>query len=189
MTRVIEYLINLSQFNDLSRIKHGNSVSNVCNDAKVVRDEYDCILEFLLKVFQELQYLRLDCNVQSRCRLVADKNLRLTGKRYRDNYSLSHSSGILEGVIVETVFRIRYADFFHENERAGSRLNLRALLVLHDDGGYLLEGCHRILEDRCDLLSADLPPVLRILNLCKVDNAGTMELFIRFVKISDSEHR
>jgi len=99
--------------------------------------------------------------------MVADEDLRLAGKRNCDNNTLTHTAGVLEGIIVVTVFSIGDADLTHHLDCTRTCFNLGAVLMLHNDGGNLLadgddrvERCHRILENGCDSSAADTGPVL-----------------------------
>ena len=53
-----------------------------------------------------------------------------------------------------------------------------------DDG---VQGCHGILEYGSDLFTTDLAPVILILDLCQVDDTGTMETFTVFIQITHTE--
>ena len=84
------------------------------------------------------------------------------------NYdTLTHAAGILEGILVKTVGRIRDTDAVHHLDGLLLCLGLGDLLVLFDDFGDLradgtdgVEGGHGVLEDRGDLRAADAFPVL-----------------------------
>ena len=62
--------------------------------------------------------------------IVAYKDLGLAGQRDRYDYTLSHTAGILERIIVESLFRIRDTDLLHQRYRACARLYLGAVLML-----------------------------------------------------------
>ena len=133
MARIIKHLVYRSEFDDLPRIKHGDSVRNVCDNAEVVSDEHDGIIELFLQILDEFEDLCLNGDVKSSCRLIADENLRLTRKRDCDDYTLTHAARILEGIVVIAVFRIGNAHLLHKFDGFSSRLCLRAVLVLDDD--------------------------------------------------------
>lgn len=190
----IEDLFGRADFNYLSCIKNCNAVGNICNNTEVMRDENDRVIEFFLQIFDELENLCLNGNVKRSGGLVADEDLRLAGKRNCDNNTLTHTAGVLEGIIVVTVFSIGDADLTHHLDCTRTCFNLGAVLMLHNDGGNLLadgddrvKRCHRILENGCDSSAADTGPVLCIFKFCKVDNAGTVDTFFVLIKEPDAE--
>ena len=132
-------------------------------------------LEFLLKIADQRDDLRLDRNVQSGRRFVADEDLRVAGERDRDDDTLTHAAGILERVLVEAVGGVLDADALHELDGLLLRLGAGNALVLFNDLGDLradradrVQGRHRVLEDRGDLRAADAFPVFVGLELGEI---------------------
>ena len=194
MARVVEHLFHLTQLHYLPCIQHGYTVRNICHHAKVVRNKHNGIPEFLLQILYKLKYLRLNRNIQCGCRLITYKNLWLAGKRNCNNYSLAHTAGVLEGIVVKTLFRIRYSDLFHKYHCSFARFHLRAMLMLDNNrsnllayGYYRVQRGHRILEHGGNPLAANLSPVPAVLNFCKVQHAGAVQLLFILVKIFNAE--
>ena len=132
-------------------------------------------LEFLLKITDERDDLRLNRNVQSGRRLVADEDLRVAGERDCDNDALAHAAGILERILVKAVGGVLDADALHELDGLLLRLAAGDALMLFNDLGDLradradrVQRGHRILENRRDLRAADAFPVLIGLELGEV---------------------
>ena len=194
MSGIVEHFLAGTQFHHLTAVKHRDPVGHIGHNAQVMGDEDDGVAEFLLQILDQLQDLRLNGHVQSSGRLVADQNFRLAGQGDGDNDTLAHTAGILEGVIVEPGLRIGNAHLLHQHQGALSRLQLRTVLVLEDNGGDLLadgddgvQGGHGILEHGCDLAAADLRPVLGIPDLGQVDDAGAVEHILGLVQVFDPE--
>ena len=137
MSGIVEQFLYRGQLDDLTGIKNSHAVCDIRNHTQVMGNKYNRVMVFLLKVLDELQDLCLDRNVQSGSRLVTDQDLRLAGKSDCDNDTLSHTAGILEGIIIKTGFRIGNSHLFHHFQGFGSRLHLGTALMLHDNGSNL----------------------------------------------------
>ena len=68
------------------------------------------------------------------------------------------------------------------------------MLMLHDNRRNLFSDCddrvqgsHRILEYGCNFLTADLTPVIRILDFCQIDDTGSMKLLRCLIQIAYAE--
>src|SRR5215470_1292192 len=79
-----EDLLGLAELDDAADVHHRDTVTDVADDAQVVRDEEIGQSELLLQVEQEVQDLRLHGDVQGRDRLVRDDEPRLECQRPRD---------------------------------------------------------------------------------------------------------
>ena len=88
VSRVVEYLVHITEFHYLTGVHDRNAVRDVCNNAQIMGDEHDSIVKFLPQILEKLEYLRLDRNVKCGRRLVAYKDLRLAGQCYRYNMAL-----------------------------------------------------------------------------------------------------
>ena len=64
MTGIVEDLLDLAGFDDLTRVHDGALVADIRNNAEVVGDEEQRRAEFVLQVAHQVQDLRLDRNVQ-----------------------------------------------------------------------------------------------------------------------------
>ena len=194
VTGVVEYVVNTTDLYDLSCVKNSNTVSDVGYDTKVVGDEYDGVIELSLQLLEQIEDLSLNGNVKSRSRLVANKHLGLTGKSNSNNDSLSHTAGILEGIVVKTLLSVRNTNLLHHCDGSLSRLDLAAVLVLDNDRGNLLSDSdyrvkrgHRILEDGCNTVASNLSPVLAVLDFCEVQNASAVKAILGLVDVTNAE--
>ena len=194
MARVVEQLFYIRKLDDLSCVQNGNTVSDIRYDTKVVGNKHDGIVILFLKVLDQLQDLRLNRNIQRSCRLIADEDLRTAGKCNRNNDTLSHTAGILERIIIETLLCVRNTNLFHQLKRLCPCFHLANILMLHDNRSDLFSDCdnrvqgsHRILEYGCNFLAADLAPVIRVLDFCQVNDTGSMKLLRCLIQIAHTE--
>ena len=194
MARVVEQLFYVRKLDDLSCVQNGNTVCDIRYDTKVVGNKHDGVVVLFLKVLDQLQDLRLNRNIQRSCRLIADQNLRTAGKCNRNNDTLSHTAGILERIIIETLLCVRNTNLFHQLKRLCPCFHLANILMLHDNRSDLFSDCdnrvqgsHRILEYGCNFLAADLAPVIRVLDFCQVNDTGSMKLLRCLIQIAHTE--
>ena len=194
MARVVEQLFYIRKLDDLSCVQNGNTVSDIRYDTKVVGNKHDSVVVLFLKILDQLQDLCLNRNVQRSCRLIADEDLRTAGKCNRDNDTLSHTAGILERIIIETLLCVRNTNLFHQLKRLCSRFHLADILMFHNNRSDLfsdrddrVQGSHRVLEYGCNFLTTDLAPVIRVLDFCQVDDAGSVELLRCLIQIAYAE--
>ena len=194
MARIVEQLFYVRKLDDLSCIQNGNTVCDIRYDTKVVGNKHDSVVVLFLKILDQLQDLCLNRNVQRSCRLIADEDLRTAGKCNRDNDTLSHTAGILERIIIETLLCVRNTNLFHQLKRLCSRFHLADILMFHNNRSDLfsdrddrVQGSHRVLKYGCNFLTADLAPVIRVLDFCQVDDAGSVELLRCLIQIAYTE--
>ena len=74
----------------------------------------------------QIEDLSLNRHIESRCRLIGDQNLRLTGESHRDHDSLAHTARHLMRILVSTNRRICNADCLHHANRL-----IHRFLLLH----------------------------------------------------------
>ena len=79
-------------------------------------DEDDGGSEFILTVFDKVQDLLLDGDVEGRCRLISDEHFGTSDESHSDHDSLSHSAGKLVRVGVDALVGIGDADFFQRGD-------------------------------------------------------------------------
>ena len=84
MTRPAVQVTRGRYLHHLAHIHHSDPVRDVLDHRQVVGDEKVCQVELLLEVFQKVDDLRLDRDVESGDRLVADDEQRLDRQRPRD---------------------------------------------------------------------------------------------------------
>src|SRR5437868_2726752 len=88
MPGVVVEIRRLRVFDHLAEVHDGDPVADVPYDRQVVRDEEIGQAEVLLQVGKQVDDLRLNRDVKSRDRLVADDELRSKNERAGDTYSL-----------------------------------------------------------------------------------------------------
>ena len=129
----------------------------------------------LLHLLQNAQNLRLNRDIESCRRLVADKNLGTAGDCDGDDHALAHAAGKFVRILMITALRFADADLAQQLEDAFLRflsvytlMELDGLLDLISDGFQRIEGGHGILHDHGNFAAADFQPVLIGLQLCQV---------------------
>mgnify|MGYP007123891398 CR=1 FL=1 len=70
-------------------------------------DEKDTHTFLLLDLSHQLQDLRLDGYIKSRCRLIRDQKVRFTAHSHSDHNTLAHTTGKLMGIVFQHPLRIR----------------------------------------------------------------------------------
>ena len=98
MQRVRKNLFGIGFLDYLAQVHNGDPIGYMFDHGEVMRDEQVREIEPLLKLAEEVQYLRLDRNVERRYGFVTDDELGLEGQRSRDAYSLSLSTREFVGV-------------------------------------------------------------------------------------------
>ena len=162
MTRIIEDLINITLFDDSSCIHDIHIVRNLRHNAKVMRDVDNGKVGFCLDFLDQFKDLRLNRNIKRRCRLITDQNIRFTGKRNRDDNTLTHTAGEFVRILFEPLFRILDSYLRKEIDRTLFRFRLGKLQMqdhaFHDllsDRHGRIERGHRILEYHGNMLAAE----------------------------------
>ena len=84
------------EFDDFADVHHGNPIRNVLDDAQIVGDEQVGEFELGLKVFEEVQNLRLNRHVECGDGLVGDDQIRMRRERSSnaDALPLSATEGV-----------------------------------------------------------------------------------------------
>src|SRR5205814_8491674 len=85
---------------DLAQVHDRDPVRDVLDDGQVVGDEQVGQLELRLQVFQQVDDLGLDGDVEGGDRLVADDERRLHGECPRDANPLPLAAGELVGIAI-----------------------------------------------------------------------------------------
>ena len=85
---VVVNFVRSADLHDVAGIHDGHTVSDVGHDAEVMGDEDDGEVIFDLHLLQQLEDLGLNGHVQSRCGLIADKDLRVAGYGNGDDDAL-----------------------------------------------------------------------------------------------------
>ena len=86
---MIENFSRFTGFYDFSLIHHGNAVRDVVDDAEVVRNKNHGEAEVLLKLFDEIENLRLDRDIQRGDWFIRDDELGFRRQRPGDGNALT----------------------------------------------------------------------------------------------------
>ena len=95
MRRACEQRVGIGDLDDASEIHHGDAVGDVPHDREIVRDEQVGQFQLALQILQEIDDLRLDGDIESRYRLVADDETRLQREGASDADALALPAGEL----------------------------------------------------------------------------------------------
>ena len=163
----VEDVLRRAYLHDLACVHDAYSVCHVGDDAQIVGDEDDGEVSLPLHFIYKLKYFALYSDIEGRCRLVAYQNLGVAGESYGDDYSLAHTARKLEGILLVSQLRIGYADGRHQLYGLCLGLFLFKTAAQNESFGYLLayfhygvEGREGVLENKGDLLAADLVEIL-----------------------------
>ena len=80
MARIVKDLVGSSSFHDFSCVHNVDEICNLGNNSKVMCNIDYGNSTFLLNLLDQLNDLRLDGNVKSGSRLVADQKIRVAGQ-------------------------------------------------------------------------------------------------------------
>ena len=86
--RAVEHVLHRRLLHDLAPGHHRHPVRHVADDTQVMGDQDHGHAQLGLQTLQQLQNLRLDGDIQRRCRLVRDQNFRFVGQRHGDHHAL-----------------------------------------------------------------------------------------------------
>ena len=125
--RMVEHLVRVALFHQVTQIHHAHAVGNVPNDAHVVRHKQVRQPALALQLLQQVDNLRLNRHIQRRHRLVAHDNLRIKNQRARQADALPLTTGELVRITVEMLRP--QADLRHDVQRPRHPLVLVADMV------------------------------------------------------------
>ena len=80
MQGIVIKLRTFRQLHDLAQVHHGHAITDVAHHRQVMGNEQIGEAKLGLQIFQQVDNLRLNRNVQGRDRLVADDELRIDGQ-------------------------------------------------------------------------------------------------------------
>jgi len=115
MARPREDLRSRSLLDGTAEIQDQHCVGEMPHHVQIVRDEHQREPEFVAKVHQQVQDLRLDRDVERRDRLVGDQDSRPQHERTRDRNALALPTG--EHVRVTRLVLGCEADLAHDHAR------------------------------------------------------------------------
>jgi hypothetical protein len=117
VARPREHLGNRSFFDDLARIHHANPLRNLGNDCEVVGDEHQThALASALERGEQIEDLRLDCDVERRGGLVGNEQARPIRDRHRHHGALKLTARELMWEGMCTPFRVWQPNFPQQSD-------------------------------------------------------------------------
>ena len=162
MARILEEGFCRGGFNDATGIHDEDAVAEFCDKPEVVRDEDDCHAEFALELFNKLEDLRLNGDVEGGGGFVGDEDLGARDERHGNHDALAHAAGEFVRVLVDAVFGIADADGFERGDGALAGFAAACLFVneerfdeLFADAEVGVERGHRILKNHADAFAAN----------------------------------
>jgi hypothetical protein len=100
MQRVFIERVTVCELDDFPHVHHCDARGDVAHDRKVVRDKQVRQLELLLQIFQQVNDLRLNGNVERRNGFVAHDEFGTDGERPGDPDALALSAGKLVRIAI-----------------------------------------------------------------------------------------
>ena len=147
----------------LTAVHNGHIVGHLVDDAEIVRDKQDACAVLVLEVVHQPQDLRLNGDIERRCRLVGDQQLGPAGQRHGDHDTLPHTAGKLMRILLGHDLRVGDLDLAQQVDGFDGGLLLGDPLMDHEglrelplDGENGVETGHGLLENDRDLVAADL---------------------------------
>ena len=106
MQRVGVQRIAVGQLHDLSQVHHRHTIADMAHHAQVVGDEDISQAQFFLQVFQQVDHLGLNGDIQRGNRLITNDQIRVQGQRARQPDALPLPAGKLVWIaVLETGLR------------------------------------------------------------------------------------
>src|SRR6516164_3424348 len=107
-----------TNLDDPPGIHDRDAVRRLGNDAYVVGDQHDCRAVVTTQPSQQSQDLRLNRNIERRCRLIGDDQLRIGGNRQCNDDALPHAARKLMRIVVDALVRSGDPDLGQERQCA-----------------------------------------------------------------------
>ncbi len=98
---LIENRLYRAIFHHPAAIHHHHAINCFGDDAEIMGDHHQPHAEFRLQVFDQLQNLRLNGDVKSRCRFIGNQHLRTARQCHGNHRPLQHAAGELVRVAFE----------------------------------------------------------------------------------------
>lgn len=136
--RVLEELARRGLLDALAHVEHGDLVGDVLDDGEVVRDEHVGQAHLVLQVHQQVEYLRLDADVERGHGLITDDETGLHGERPGQAHALAAAAVQLMRIAVHQPGG--QAGYVHQLAHAVLQIGLVLInLVDYELLGYQLE--------------------------------------------------
>ena len=92
MQRIGKQFLRRSELNDLPRIHNRHAVCNLRHNTKIMRNQNNACLMFLLEVFDKVEDLGLNSYIKRSCRLIRNDERRITRKGSCNQHPLPHTA-------------------------------------------------------------------------------------------------
>ena len=115
--RILKQPLGVRRLHDSACIHDIDSLCESCDDSKVMGNDHDSRVRLLCDVTDHLKDLSLSRYIESRRRLICDKDRWLGGHCHRNHDSLTHTTGELLRIIGESLLCIRNVDHLHHLDR------------------------------------------------------------------------
>ena len=153
----------LGLLDDSTAIHHRHRIGIAGHHTEVMGDENERGAGLARQLLEQIEDLRLHRDIERGGRLVGHDQFGLAGQRHRDHGALTHASGILMRIGLQTACGIRDADLLEQTARhlEGTRPGLFSMHIdrlgdLHADGQRRIERTHRLLKDHRDAIATNL---------------------------------
>lgn len=100
MGRVLENVLRRARLHQMAQMQHADRVGNIAHHGKVMGNEQNGAARFLLNVFEQVDHLRLNGNVQRTDGLVGNNELRPHNQGPGDAHALTLAAGQLVRIAV-----------------------------------------------------------------------------------------
>src|SRR5215471_12863901 len=107
MRRMIKYGTYWCPFNQLAGIHHPNVVTHLGDDANIVGDEDHGEAALLLDLLEQIEILRLDCDVEAGSGLISYEQAWLAGNANSADDALTHAAAHLVRILPQADLRRR----------------------------------------------------------------------------------
>ena len=125
----IEHRMGRTFLDDPACVHHRHAVAKLRDNAEIMGDEDDRQPPVTAEVAQQRQDLRLHGDIEGGCGFVRDDHVRLVRKRHGDADALTHPTGHLMRVIVDTGLGIGDAHVLQKLDGAGLGLGSADLVM------------------------------------------------------------
>src|SRR5678815_2181336 len=159
--RIAENFARRSVFDDFAAKHHRDAVGDPFDDAEVVRDQNDRHVEPALEVFELVDDLRLDGDIERGGWFIGDQQIGLAAQGHRDHRALLHAAAELVRVIAHALLRIHDPNHVEILDDLGidirdlRSMQLNGLRDLTTDGEDGIQRSTRLLKNVGDLVAAD----------------------------------
>ena len=93
MDRIVEKLVLGSNLHDLSQVHDDDPIADMSNDSEIMGYEKIGEIIFFLDIHEQIDYLRLNGNIECGYRFVAYDKIGIAGQSTGDTYPLPLSTG------------------------------------------------------------------------------------------------